>query len=119
MDAPIILAVCALHVGFFLLESVFWMRKSVRKLFGNRTVAIAASKRILALNQGFYNLGVAMLLAYLRFTLAPKYSGGDQAVDALLLFIVAMGIVGGVTATKSILLLQAAPAAAAVALRWS
>ena len=115
MDAPIILAVCALHVGFFLLESVFWMRKSVRKLFGNRTVAIAASKRILALNQGFYNLGVAMLLAYLRFTL----SGGDQAVDALLLFIVAMGIVGGVTATKSILLLQAAPAAAAVALRWS
>jgi putative membrane protein len=65
---------------------------------------------VLALNQGLYNGGVAALLVW------ATVSGLGATVSALLVFVVAMGIVGGVTAKPSIIALQAAPAAAALLL---
>ena len=48
----------ALHVGFFLLEAVFFMKPSVYRLFGARDHGTAESQRILMINQGFYNLAL-------------------------------------------------------------
>ena len=80
-----------------------------RRIFA-QTPEGAEATRVLALNQGIYNGGVAALLAWA--TLSHRQ---DTAV-ALLVFVVAMGIVGAVTAKPTILLFQAVPAAAALAL---
>jgi putative membrane protein len=48
-----------LHVLFFLFESVFWTKPGVRKLF-HTTEKQAATMRVLAFNQGFYNLFLAI-----------------------------------------------------------
>ncbi len=103
------LAVAALHVVFFVLESVLWTTATGRRIFG-QSRDDAQTTRVLALNQGAYNAGVAALLAWAVLT-----DCGDTAT-ALLAFIVAMGVVGGVTAKPTILALQAAPAALALAL---
>ena len=64
----------------------------------------------MALNQGFYNLGAALLLLV--------FYGIDNAagVIGMLLFLFAMGVVGGVTANWRIIVLQSLPALAAVLL---
>jgi len=103
------LVVAALHVVFMLLESVLWTTPRGRKIFG-QTVEGAEATKVLALNQGVYNGGVAALLAWAALTDRPDTAG------ALLIFIVAMGIVGAVTAKPTILLFQAVPAAVALAL---
>lgn len=104
----LILLVAALHTVFFVFESVLWTTPGVRRRFG-QTEASAETTRVLALNQGAYNLGLAVLLAWAALT-----SRGDLA-QALLLYVIAMGVVGGATAKRSILLIQAAPALAALA----
>jgi len=104
-----ILIVALLHILFFALESLLWTKPAVRKAFGN-SEEVAETTRILALNQGFYNLGVAILLLYFHFGENPA------GVRAILIFIVAMGVVGAATASRGILLLQAVPAAIALAL---
>ena len=50
----------AIHVAIFVLESVLWMRPSVRRIFGVRSDADAAAIRPMAFNQGFYNLFLAL-----------------------------------------------------------
>jgi putative membrane protein len=104
--------VAVLHVGFFVLESLLWTHPTVRGIFQN-SEEVAETTRVLAFNQGFYNLGLAVLLLVLQFQPNP---GG---VKALLAFIVVMGIVGGVSASRSILLLQSLPAAIALGLIWN
>ncbi len=47
-----------LHIGFFLLESLFWTSPAVMKIFGRRGDEPEAL-RIMAFNQGFYNLFLA------------------------------------------------------------
>ena len=103
-----VLLVVVLHVGFFLLEAVVWTRPTGRKIFG-MSVEDAETTRVLALNQGFYNLGLAAMLC------ASLFAGYEQGTVALLAFLLAMGLVGGFTANKSIWLLQSFPAAMAVA----
>ena len=103
------LVVAALHVVFMLLESVLWTTPTGRRIFA-QTPESAETTKVLALNQGIYNGGVAALLAW-----AALSHRQDTAV-ALLIFVVAMGIVGAVTAKPTILLFQAVPAAAALAL---
>ncbi|MBV6493161.1 MAG: hypothetical protein LDLANPLL_01176 [Turneriella sp.] len=48
-----------LHLVFFLFESVLWTKPVVRKIFG-QTEADAHTTKLLALNQGFYNLFLAL-----------------------------------------------------------
>jgi putative membrane protein len=100
--------VIVLHVGFFVLESVMWARPLGRKIF-ELSAEDAEATKVLAMNQGFYNLGVAVMLC------AALYRGHTDATIGLLLFLFFMGLVGGFTANKSILLVQSLPAAAAAA----
>lgn len=53
----------ALHVVFFVLESVLFTRPSVRRLFGVRAADDSRALRLFARNQGVYNLGLAALVA--------------------------------------------------------
>lgn len=101
--------VAALHLAFFMLESVLWTTPKVRKIFG-QTKEEAETTKVLALNQGAYNLGLAAALVYAAIVGAP---------DILVLlhgYIIVMGLVGAATAKITILFLQSLPAAIALAL---
>ena len=98
--------VAALHVTFFILESVLWTAPRVRRLF-DQTEAQAQGTRVLALNQGSYNLGAAILLIGFHLT------NNTEAVLGVLLFLACMGLVGAITANWRILFLQSLPALAA------
>tara|TARA_B100000530_G_scaffold220096_1_gene141448 strand:- start:196 stop:543 length:348 start_codon:yes stop_codon:yes gene_type:complete len=101
-----IIVVAALHVGFFILESVLWTSPTVMRMF-QTTKEEAQATRVLALNQGFYNLGSAGLLIWFHTT------SNTAGVMAVLLFLAGMGIVGAITANWRIILLQSLPAMAA------
>lgn len=45
----------ALHAVFFVVESLLWTRPAVRERFG-QSKAAAETTKVLAFNQGFYNL---------------------------------------------------------------
>ena len=64
----------------------------------------AQATRVLALNQGFYNLGAAGLLIWFHTI------GNTAGVMGMLLFLAAMGIIGAITANWRIILLQSLPA---------
>ena len=104
-----IFLVIGLHIGFFILESILWTSPKVMALFQNTTDE-AQSTRVLALNQGFYNLGVAVMLGWLYWANNPP------GISATLLFIIAMGIVGAITANWRIVFIQSLPAAVAFGL---
>ncbi len=104
------LLVALAHIGFMVLESVLWTKPTGRRIF-RQTPESAETTKVLALNQGIYNAGVAALLAWAALT------GQGPTVVALLLFVIAMGIVGGITAKPTILVAQALPAAVALALQ--
>ncbi len=101
--------VALLHVGFFVLESVLWTTPAVRKRFA-MSEAEAEAGKVLALNQGVYNLGLAVGLVLALVT-------GDAMLQTFLLaYIAAMGVVGAVTAKGSILVIQTLPAVIALVL---
>lgn len=49
-----------IHVYVFLLESFMWTRESTRRIFRIRTAEQAETLRVMAFNQGFYNLFLAV-----------------------------------------------------------
>jgi putative membrane protein len=106
----LVMFVAVAHVWFMVLESVLWARPFGRKTFG-QTREDAEKTKVLALNQGLYNGGIAALLVWAA--LDHRY----PTVDALLIFIIAMGIVGAITAKPIILVLQALPAGLALLAR--
>jgi putative membrane protein len=73
-----------LHVYIFLMESVLWMRPSTWKRFGLKSQEDAATIRPMALNQGFYNLFLAVGI-FVAFFLLP-HPGLHTAGVMLLLF---------------------------------
>lgn len=101
--------VAALHLAFFALESIFWTTPKVRKIFA-QTAEEAETTKVLALNQGAYNACLAVALIYGAIVGAP------DVLVVLHAFVVAVGVVGALTAKPTILFLQALPAAAALAL---
>lgn len=103
------LVVAFLHVAFMVLESFLWTTPRGRKIFG-QSKENAEITKVLAQNQGFYNGGAAALLGWAALT------GRADTTAALLVFVVAMGIVGAVTAKPSIFFLQAVPAGIALGL---
>ena len=102
-----VLVVAALHTGFFVIESVLWTSPEVMRIFGN-TPQEAQTTTLLALNQGFYNLGAAALLIGFHAT------GHTAGVMGVLLFLAGMGLVGAITANGAILLVQTLPALVAL-----
>jgi putative membrane protein len=106
----LVVFVAVAHVWFMVLESVLWTRPFGRKTFG-LSREDAEKTKVLAANQGLYNGGIAALLLWAAFD--HRFA----TVDALLIFIIAMGIIGAVTAKPIILALQALPAALALLAR--
>ena len=103
--------VAVLHVVFFVLESLLWTRPFGRRVFGMSRELSEATKS-LAVNQGVYNL---FLAAGLVWSLFPSGYAFPLKVFFLACVIVA-GLVGGATAKRSILWIQALPAVVALSL---
>ncbi|HVV83228.1 MAG TPA: DUF1304 domain-containing protein [Kofleriaceae bacterium] len=106
----LVFVVAAAHLWFMMLEAVLWTKPLGRKTFG-QTREDAEKTKVLAMNQGLYNGGVAALLVWA----ALDHRG--PTVDAILIFIIAMGVVGAVTAKPIILVAQSLPAALALVAR--
>lgn len=103
--------VAFLHLGFFVLESFLWTKPAGRRIFG-LTPELAASTRSLAANQGLYN---AFLAAGLIWGLFPGECSFGIKVFFLTCVVIA-GVVGGLTAKRSILVVQALPGVIALLL---
>src|SRR5262245_24564964 len=102
--------VAALHVWFLVLEMFLWTRPFGRRVFGTSREAAAASAT-LAANQGLYN---GFLAAGLVWGLLLGGAGSGVLVFFLTCVLVA-GVFGAATANRRILVVQALPAALALA----
>lgn len=81
-----------LHVVFFGMESVWFMRPAVFRRFGAKTVEDAQARRLLALNQGFYNL---FLAAGVAIGLVLLHVGNAVVGQTLVLFGCACMVLAG------------------------
>lgn len=106
-----VLVVALLHIGFGVLEMVLWEKPIGLKVFGQRKEQAAVTK-ILAANQGLYNLFIAAGLIW------GLYLGvaGDHIKMFFLICVIVAGVFGAFTASKAILVVQAIPGAVALAL---
>ena len=103
------LVVACAHAGFMVLETFLWTTPRVRRMFG-QSAAEAEATKLLAANQGVYNGALAATLAW------AALAGEATAATLLLGFVIAVGVYGAVTVKRSILFVQALPAAIALAL---
>ena len=102
--------VIVLHILFMVLEMFFWNTPYGRKTFSLKE-DYAKQSATLAANQGLYN---GFLAAGLLWGLTS--TGGFDALIFFLSCIIIAGIYGALTAKRSILYLQALPAAIAMTL---
>jgi len=101
------LLVAALHFVFMVVETFLWTTPGVRRRFG-QTAEQAEATKILAANQGVYNGALAAALVW------SVYAGDVASMRMLLVFVIVVGLYGGATAKRSILVIQALPAALAL-----
>ncbi len=97
--AGLVLAALAalLHVYIFYLESVVWTGTKARATFGT-TAEEAQTTKLLAFNQGFYNLFLAITVVFgIVF-----FAKGDPTIGATLVFVGA----GSMAAAALVLLLS-------------
>ena len=106
--------VAILHLLFLILESFLWTKPVGRRVFA-LSEELAQSTKALAANQGLYN---GFLAAGLIWGLVDTSDGFRIQLFFLICVIVA-GIVGAATAKRSILFVQALPAAIATALLFA
>jgi putative membrane protein len=99
--------VAVAHVAFMVLETFMWTTPAVRKRFG-QTAEQAEATRVLAANQGVYNGALAGALLWSVAT------GQAATTTVLLAFVVVVGVYGAYSAKRSILFIQALPAALAL-----
>ena len=99
--------VVALHIAFAAAESVGW--KGMARRFGY-TREQTRTTRALALNQGAYNAGLAGVLGWALVT------GQQATVVAMLVYVVAMAVVGAISVRWTIFVVQGVPAVVALAL---
>ena len=110
--AKALIALIALeHIYFLVLEMFLWEKPRTRAAFGMSAEQAEATK-VLAANQGLYNGFLAAGLIWAL--LAPAAYAAQLALFFLACVLIA-GIYGGFTANKRIWLLQALPAALALA----
>ncbi|MGB5261154.1 MAG: DUF1304 domain-containing protein [Gammaproteobacteria bacterium] len=109
-DILVALVAC-LHACFLVLEMFFWDRPAGLRIFRHGK-DFARTSKVLAMNQGLYN---GFLAAGLVWGLYLGEAGHTIKVFFLVCVIIA-GIFGGLTASRSIFLVQALPAMAALAL---
>lgn len=63
LGSVLALAAAALHVLIFALESLLWGTPRSQAVFGEQSPEEIAATRLMALNQGFYNLFLALAVA--------------------------------------------------------
>lgn len=103
--------VALLHLGFLVLEMFLWATPTGMKIF-RMSAAQAEATKVLAMNQGLYNGFLAAGIFYGLIT-------GDMKVTVLfLVFVLIAGIYGAVTASPTIIYVQALPAIIALTLRF-
>ena len=111
--ANIVIAVVAvLHIGFLVLEMFLWQTPFGRKTFG-LTAEFAKESAKLAANQGLYN---GFLAAGLIWSLLIDHDVPVKTFFLACVFVA--GLYGGLTVKKSILIIQALPAAIALGLLY-
>lgn len=112
MLATLLMGLVALeHLLFFLLEAVLWRRPLGRKVFG-LSEEHAALMAPLAANQGLYN---GFLAAGLIWALVAADPGMTRALGIFFLSCVGVaGAFGAITVKRTILWVQALPAAIAL-----
>ena len=101
--------VAVIHLYILVLEMVLWDKPAGRKAFG-LSPEFARQSKTLAANQGLYN---GFLAAGLIYGLLAASSGYEFKLF-FLICVLAAGLFGGLTASKKILYVQAAPAALAL-----
>ncbi|MEM9459588.1 MAG: DUF1304 domain-containing protein [Myxococcota bacterium] len=109
LGSSVAVVVAVAHLLFMVLETFLWTTPGVRKRFG-QTAEQAEASKVLAANQGVYNGALAVALLWSVIT------GQVATTSVLLAFVVAVGIYGAYSAKRSILFVQALPAAVALAL---
>ena len=72
----------------------------------------AETTKVLAANQGVYNLGLAASLGYAVAT------GNEEAVSMLLAYVTGVGLYGAATVSRTIFYVQVTPALIALALKF-
>jgi putative membrane protein len=103
------------HVGFLILEAVFWTRPLGLRVF-RQTEERARMSATLAANQGVYNGLLAAGLAW--GLLHPDPVVGRQVQTFFLAAVAVAGAFGGWTVSVRIFHVQAIPALAGLALLW-
>ncbi|MBN9108136.1 MAG: DUF1304 domain-containing protein [Pseudonocardia sp.] len=108
----VVALVALLHLYILVLEMFLWRTPRARAAFGT-TPEFADATATLAANQGLYN---GFLAAGLIWSLI---AGGDLGHAVALFFLACVlvaGLYGGLTASRRILFVQAAPAAIGIVL---
>jgi putative membrane protein len=113
--AILVALVALLHLYFLVLEMFLWTTPFGLRTFG-LTPEVAASSAKLAANQGLYNgfLAAGLLWALLGHGVV----GGRSLLTFFLGCVLVAGLYGAATVNKRILVVQAVPAAVALALLW-
>lgn len=115
LAADTLVALVALaHLCFMVLESFLWRTPFGRKALGMSSEQAEATA-VLAANQGVYN---GFLAAGLFWSLLPQAPAPFALKAFFLGCVVIAGVVGGLTASRTILWIQAAPALVALVLTW-
>jgi putative membrane protein len=104
--------IAVLHIWILVLEMFLWTHPLGRKAFG-MTAQVAEDSKVLAANQGLYN-------GFLAAGLLWGLLSGDWSVKVFFTTCVLVaGLYGGMTAKRSILLIQALPALIALVLLFA
>ena len=112
LSSALVAFVALEHAAFFVLESFLFRTPLGLRIF-KLTPAAAETSAVLAANQGVYN---AFLAAGLVWSLQAPPETAAPLKTFFLACVVVAGVVGGATASRSIFLVQALPALAALAL---
>src|SRR5262245_49476538 len=103
-----VLIVALLHLWFLVLEMFLWDKPFGRRTF-RMTPEKAAATKALAMNQGLYN-------GFLAAGLLWGLLAGDDVKLFFLACVIVAGVFGAVTASRTILWVQALPGLIAAAL---
>jgi putative membrane protein len=111
LTSVLVLIVAAEHIAFMVLEMFLWTKPLGRRVFG-LTPEFAAASAPLAKNQGLYNGFLAAGLIW------GCFGGGRPVIAFLLVCVVVAGVYGAATVKRSILFVQAMPAAVTLLFLW-
>ena len=105
--------IACLHIYFLILEMFLWTKPKGLKIF-RQSLENAKSSAVLAANQGLYNGFLAAGLLWSLIHPSPEIS--KQLQCFFLACVLMAGLYGGYSVGKKIALIQALPAAVALAL---